>query len=556
MTSREEAVAVARRLMPKGGGGGGAGANVPGDRRGWLSAAGAYCPIGTPELDLCETPRGRRGRGTGGKMPPGKQASPTGEGSQWLPLIHDPSDRVVDYNAAAFSHLRREIRRSSRAIPACKAGQDLQEVMENPLLHTQQLASATAQATSHGDARYAHGHAHDDTKKARRKGRHGKKHAAEQAAAAGYMPLPAVEVVKSKGPAVPSTFESDAKERRAKIAARQPNSFAAMSPRHADEDESEVGENEDEYADDRFEADDPEDGDEELPEEGHEDSMLNEMLDELHSRKNRDVQKRMNEHGRNWRLVNSKANNELSEKLDDQKEQREQRAHSKLRVAKTVSGVGSGSAAAKARRHQMAFMAAKRRAKAQARFLRKHKVYAGIMQMIVERCNSAQQEAQRQEEEAAAAPTGGQAHAPPPSRPRPTPLEQMYARQTLAAKCPERCPLDSLTRVYVCCSVLGKLKVALLERAGLLPRTGPPSEWEAEEEAVVPGPHGVVDPKKVVLHKMIARGKLKMLCMGVNPAGVHVSPVGEWLAWSVWCACRYLLLVTGERFHPPAGGVL
>jgi len=51
-------------------------------------------------------------------------------------------DRVVDYNAAAFSHLRREIRRSSRAIPACKAGQDLQDVMSNPLLHTQQLTAA------------------------------------------------------------------------------------------------------------------------------------------------------------------------------------------------------------------------------------------------------------------------------------------------------------------------------------------------------------------------------------------------------------------------------
>jgi hypothetical protein len=418
MATREDAVAVARRLLPKVSG---SSSKAVGDRRGWLSAAGAYCPIGTPELDLCETPRGRRKRGSG-KVKAGKQGA---ENSQWLPMIHDPSDRVVDYNAAAFSHLRREIRRSSRAIPACKAGQDLQDVMENPLLHTQQLAAATVRENNM-NTRREHGHA--DTKKVQRKtkGRHGKKKGApEQETSPDHMPLPPMPVIKSKGPAVQSTFESDAKQHRAKIAARQPTSFAKMSPRHEDENESEMGENEDEYADDAFEADEPETSEDEPSEEEHEDSMLNEMLDELHSRKNRDVQKRMNEHGRNWRLVNSKANNELLEKLEDQKDQREQRAHSKLRVAKTVSGVGSGSAAAKARRHQMAFLAAKKRAKAQARFLRKHKVYAAILEMIVERCAAAQQLAVV-EEEAQAAPGGsGQALAPPPSRPRPTPLEQM-----------------------------------------------------------------------------------------------------------------------------------
>ncbi len=421
MGTREDAVAVARRLLPKVSG---SSSKAVGDRRGWLSAAGAYCPIGTPELDLCETPRGRRNRGSS-KAKAGKQGS---ENSQWLPTIHDPSDRVVDYNAAAFSHLRREIRRSSRAIPACKAGQDLQDVMENPLLHTQQLAAATVRENS---MKVHDQHGHGDAKRVqrKRKGRSGKKKGApEQATSTDHMPLPPLSVIKSKGPAVQSTFESDAKQHRAKIAARQPTSFAQMSPRHEDENQTEVAANYDDYADDAFETDELQTSEDEPSEEEHEDSMLNEMLDELHSRKNRDVQKRMHEHGRNWRLVNSKANNELLEKLEDQKEQREQRAHSKLRVAKTVSGVGSGSAAAKARRHQMAFLAAKKRAKAQARFLRKHKVYAAIMQMIVERCAAAQQLAAAQEKEQAAPGAPGQAHAPPPSRPRPTPLEQMYGR--------------------------------------------------------------------------------------------------------------------------------
>jgi hypothetical protein len=66
--------------------------------------------------------------------------------------------------------------------------------------------------------------------------------------------------------------------------------------------------------------------------------------------------------------------------------------------------------------------------------------------------------------------------------------------------------LRTYLRTVLRCSVLGKLKVALLERAGLLERTGPPSQWEAEEAPIVPGPKGAVDPKKVVLHKMVARG--------------------------------------------------
>ena len=187
-----------------------------------------------------------------------------------------------------------------------------------------------------------------ETKKARQKGRQGKAAKAERGLAGpGYMPSEAPAVVKSRGPAVVSTFDSDAHIRRPRVGGRMPQSFTAMSPRHADEDES----NTDEYADDEFEEAEvePVEGDSEEPtEEELEDSMLNEMLDELHSRKNSDVQKRMNEHGRNWRLVNSKANNELSEKLEDQTRQREERAHSKLRVAKTTEG-GSGSAAAKVR---------------------------------------------------------------------------------------------------------------------------------------------------------------------------------------------------------------
>lgn len=54
--------------------------------------------------------------------------------------------------------------------------------------------------------------------------------------------------------------------------------------------------------------------------------------------------------------------------------------------------------------------------------------------------------------------------------------------------------------------MLAKLKIALLERAGLEPRTGPPSAWEKDEPKLVPGPKGEIDARKVVLHKMVARG--------------------------------------------------
>ena len=57
--------------------------------------------------------------------------------------------------------------------------------------------------------------------------------------------------------------------------------------------------------------------------------------------------------------------------------------------------------------------------------------------------------------------------------------------------------------------MLSKLKVALLERAGLAPRTEALSQWEAEEQPIVPGPDGLVDPKKVVLHKMLGLGLRK-----------------------------------------------
>jgi hypothetical protein len=258
-----------------------------------LSDAGAYAPIGTPELDLCETPRGRRRRERNRDHDQGRAAAATQSGadSQWLPAIHDPTDRVVDYNAAAFSHLRREIRRSSRAIPACKAGQDLQEVMTNPMLHTQPLAAATArearrpQARGRYDGSHGGGGGHaDEKKKTRRKGRGGKAQKAGRilGGGAGYMPSAAPDVVKSRGPPALSTFESDAHAHRPKVAARMPQSFTAMSPRHADEgaDEPNAGGAADEYADefeDVVEADDSEDPS--VDELG--DSMLNEMLDEL-----------------------------------------------------------------------------------------------------------------------------------------------------------------------------------------------------------------------------------------------------------------------------------
>ena len=77
------------------------------------------------------------------RRPPCKDGSASPGTAGFLPMLGGPAgDRVVDYNAAAFSHLRREIRRSSRAIPACKAGQDLQDVMSNPLHHPPQLTAA------------------------------------------------------------------------------------------------------------------------------------------------------------------------------------------------------------------------------------------------------------------------------------------------------------------------------------------------------------------------------------------------------------------------------
>ena len=268
------------------------------------------------------------------------------------------------------------------------------------------------------------------------------------------MPAPLAEVVRSRGPAIQTTFDDDTKKKpRERIAANEPNGFLAMSPRHADDGEGSNGSDGSE--------DDAADGFEDAPEEA-EDTTIDELLDDMQARLNRDVQKRMNEHGRNWRLIDSKANTELADKLEDQRDKREQRAHSKLRVAQTSAGLDHGSAAAKARRHQQAWLLVKRQRKDQRRFLRRQRLFAGILNMIVERTHQ-QATASEAPEAAGAAPSPTQA---PPSRPRPTPLEKL---------------------------VLAEIKQALLGRAGLLhPQEGSTRRTQP-------------DPRKVSLPKMEAR---------------------------------------------------
>ena len=269
------------------------------------------------------------------------------------------------------------------------------------------------------------------------------------------MPAPLAEVVRSRGPAIQTTFDDDTKKKpRERIAANEPNGFLAMSPRHADDGE---GSNGSDGSEDGRAAD----GFEDAPEEA-EDTTIDELLDDMQARLNRDVQKRMNEHGRNWRLIDSKANTELADKLEDQRDKREQRAHSKLRVAQTSAGLDHGSAAAKARRHQQLWLASKRQRKDQRRFLRRQRLFAGILNMIVERTHQ-QATASEAPEAAGAAPSPTQA---PPSRPRPTPLEKL---------------------------VLAEIKQALLGRAGLLhPQEGSTRRTQP-------------DPRKVSLPKMEAR---------------------------------------------------
>jgi hypothetical protein len=96
--------------------------------KGWLSAHGRYNPIGTPELDLVPEEEKR--------LP--WMINPVNRDSDAAPEVALP-DRVVDHHAKAYNSLRSEIRRSTRAIPACMAGQDLQDVLANPALHTQKI---------------------------------------------------------------------------------------------------------------------------------------------------------------------------------------------------------------------------------------------------------------------------------------------------------------------------------------------------------------------------------------------------------------------------------
>lgn len=61
MLRPDDAVAVARRINTQLKSKKGAAHRSDCSQRGWLSASGAYAPVGTPELDLCEgAPRSRR----------------------------------------------------------------------------------------------------------------------------------------------------------------------------------------------------------------------------------------------------------------------------------------------------------------------------------------------------------------------------------------------------------------------------------------------------------------------------------------------------------------
>ena len=108
------------------------------------------------------------------------------------------------------------------------------------------------------------------------------------------------------------------------------------------------------------------------------------------------------------------------------------------------------------------WLAMKRQRKDQRRFLRRQRLFAGILNMIVERTHQ-QATALEAPEAAGAAPSPTQAR---PSRPRPTPLEKL---------------------------VLAEIKQALLGRAGLLhPQEGSTRRTQP-------------DPRKVSLPKMEAR---------------------------------------------------
>eukprot|EP01043_Picozoa_sp_COSAG02_P038162 COSAG02_NODE_2923_length_7743_cov_6.813448_5_plen_160_part_00 len=124
-----------------------------------------------------------------------------------------------------------------------------------------------------------------------------------------------------------------------------------------------------------------------------------------------------------------------------------------------------------------------------------------------------------------------------------------------------RATCNLLTHSYTSshCRVLSKLKAALLERAGLAPRTEAPSQWEAEEQPIVPGPHGVVDPKKVVLHKMVARGMYASIVADADVLLTWLKQRASPTSHSVYVFIlprRYILLITCERRNPPAGGIL
>eukprot|EP01047_Picozoa_sp_COSAG01_P041073 COSAG01_NODE_3502_length_5999_cov_31.512542_4_plen_259_part_00 len=123
----------------------------------------------------------------------------------------------------------------------------------------------------------------------------------------------------------------------------------------------------------------------------------------------------------------TQANSELADKIETLREKRELRSHSKLRAvavgAAAAKADGTGSSDRKARRHQAIWMAKKRRRREQHAFLRKHPLFGGLLQTIVERSYERM---------------GGEEVSP---RPQPSKLESL---------------------------VLRKIKLCLLERAGLL----------------------------------------------------------------------------------------
>lgn len=311
---------------------------------GWLSTTGAYRPIGTPDLSLVREAKREVRLPQVGSRKEGSDAS-TGASNKWLPSIN-PHDQVVDHNTRAYQHLRREIRRSSRAIPACMAGQDLQEVMENPLLHTQTLAQVGEKLAN-------------STRQARRRRKPAAGHKAGGRHSRGARDTASRRKAAVELPVLVPPPQA--------LVANLPQSFVAKSPRM-------IGEEEEDSKKKRAAEDGVDQGYEDDFEGGDEsdDSVVTALLDDMvaqgpHGRN--DIQMRVGEHTRNWQLIEVKANSELVDKIESLREKRDKRSSSKLRVAAVGGGGGADCSQREARRHQALWQAKKRRRREQQAFL-------------------------------------------------------------------------------------------------------------------------------------------------------------------------------------------